>query len=728
MAGYQPYNDVIDKTGASVYRGVFETEEKLNAAYPHDLAGATAAVYSDATEEGGWFVFIYGMWVPLGRINGALLGRPENITPADKALNVNQLPQFQGSLPAYTNALIDHIIFEVFRSEDGLSLVCRDLIYTPNTYFTSKAFNKMIIEHTIYYWSITYIFENGRQTLPSRLTSFSTQQTFTTPIIQPPNITYPISGARIATNNLFVLADKFTTVPPYADTHKSTDWRVRSDLSRTDGDLAMVTDEEDQKTSYYFPMEISGKVYVDCRYKGDTIATPSSWSNAIELSPRRYYNNSGIGVAFRCTENGIEGRHIDVDGLDISIENDYFDNHPAYQMPTVNILGNEMVAIPRLYVKTYHNPNANIGEDKYRYWLSLEPFDGAYLHSAFRRTTGPLYLSKWWSGDGTPDGTIRDFGWAAQNSLQNNTDVFTSKPGTAKSYPSANLATLNLTSGVTSYNTNADANHRGWRVWSVYDQALLYLMMIIETRSFNPANIMDPTISWKPPYYNLTTQQAVFDAAPTSHYRNIFAPWVYGRWSVLYGAYESGIELYMYRLVTDSPAGYGRKHTQDWWKFPNPSYNLVNKYLNPTNYGSQLTVGYTFKPWVDWNHLPFMRSKMLVGDYASGWVEGIGDMSLLFIPSKAIALTKPKYIKESLHEKYMEFPTRLPLDDPAYDDTFLKKGYRHVMRLVNPTINNINDGDMASLGGTAITMQANGADHNGNTRDVGLIRIAKDQI
>ena len=61
---------IEDKTGASIYRGLFRKYETLEAAYPTDMIGASAAIYDPVTRNGGWYIFYGGFWTPVGQIVG----------------------------------------------------------------------------------------------------------------------------------------------------------------------------------------------------------------------------------------------------------------------------------------------------------------------------------------------------------------------------------------------------------------------------------------------------------------------------------------------------------------------------------------------------------------------------------------------------------------------------------------------------------------------------------
>lgn len=96
---------------------------------------------------------------------------------------------------------------------------------------------------------------------------------------------------------------------------------------------------------------------------------------------------------------------IDENDNSVALENGYFESHPSFKLKDVNLDGNEMVAIPKFYVKSDGNS---------RYWISPEPRDGFHVHPAFmskglekkdtmidvhgiERDNACIYIGKWQS-------------------------------------------------------------------------------------------------------------------------------------------------------------------------------------------------------------------------------------------------------------------------------------------------------------------------------------------
>lgn len=103
----------------------------------------------------------------------------------------------------------------------------------------------------------------------------------------------------------------------------------------------------------------------------------------IDFSSRIHpMDNYVIGVK-RISDSGGAGSWVWIDEYDniVEVENGYFKHHPTYQFPERSMAGNEMVAIPKFYVRTDGNT---------RYWISPEPKEGFHLHPAFMSKGKPI--------------------------------------------------------------------------------------------------------------------------------------------------------------------------------------------------------------------------------------------------------------------------------------------------------------------------------------------------
>jgi hypothetical protein len=701
MAQYLPVNDIIDKTGASVYRGVFVSEDALKYAYPTDLPGATAAVYNTLTNEGGWFVFLNGDWIALGRVNASILDRPANLQPANGSTGVYQIPLFQGTKYTYTGANLEFVAFEVYLDVGKTQPVLIEDVYASNTYFEVPSFYSLIQPGTTYWWCFSYVSEDGNRTQPSALTNFTTKAVFDPVAIKTPQIYYPNSGWKIAVNALIAFSSEFETVPGGQDTHYSTDWRARSHTDTETGDIYQSLDDTVNLTNLVFPVTLHDTVYVDCRYKGNLSVSASPWSNLVELDPRRYYTNPLIGVGFRVISDtpysfsypagtghylpNLAGVHIDKDGNEVSLNHDYFDTHPLWKMNEVTLLpypdSQEMIVIPRVYVKAEKNPNAKVGEFRFKYWLSTEPFDGAYLHPAFRYSMGPIYWGKWPGGVTTNNNSNTaiaqnyqdgQFPMSSSMGLQGNQTQYSL-------YSQAYQFTSNWLPLCDSLNTGVDQDHKGWHIMSVYDYALLYLMQIIEGKSWVwPGLIVDMDLVTNKPYPY--TMLSYANENPKTKYRKMFDPFnslikqwctrtyvqglLSGMESFVYGNLDYGLGLDSYwdnpTYITMRAAllnGTTNADVAITLKFGSPDDLITAVSVTTSIKLLKLTVqnAASFSPntytadsnKAEWAKVgSFLGSTTnyrdsmdyLIADWAGGWHSGLScDLLLMFIPSDWIS-------------------------------------------------------------------------------------------
>ena len=107
----------------------------------------------------------------------------------------------------------------------------------------------------------------------------------------------------------------------------------------------------------------------------------------IDFSTRIHSSeNKVIGVK-RLSDVGGSGTWVWIDEDDnvVEVEDGYFANHPTYQFDGeengVDFDGNEMVGIPKFYVKSDGNS---------RYWISPEPKQGFHVHPAFMSKGKPI--------------------------------------------------------------------------------------------------------------------------------------------------------------------------------------------------------------------------------------------------------------------------------------------------------------------------------------------------
>jgi hypothetical protein len=128
-----------------------------------------------------------------------------------------------------------------------------------------------------------------------------------------------------------------------------------------------------------------------------------------------------------------------------------------------------MITVPPAYVRV-----ANDGDTRY-IWISPDEFSGAYLHPAFVQSEGPIYWGKYLSGAATAD----RFSISQANSRPDYYPGCLTPP---------NTVTLTNADWL---ETGADGAHKGWHVMSIYDRALMALLMAIDYLSFNVGQYMN---------------------------------------------------------------------------------------------------------------------------------------------------------------------------------------------------------------------------------------------
>lgn len=103
----------------------------------------------------------------------------------------------------------------------------------------------------------------------------------------------------------------------------------------------------------------------------------------IDFSTRMHpISNKVIGIK-RLSDVGGTGSWTWIDEFDNPVEPEqgYFSKHPTFQFKDVNLDGNEMVAVPKFYVKSDGNS---------RYWISPVKREGFHVHPAFMSKGMPI--------------------------------------------------------------------------------------------------------------------------------------------------------------------------------------------------------------------------------------------------------------------------------------------------------------------------------------------------
>ncbi|WP_373470152.1 hypothetical protein [Candidatus Endomicrobiellum cubanum] len=525
------------EVASNVYRGKYNILSDLITAYPTDVAGALALVADDLyIYHGEWIISSQGVTGidhnKLENLQGGEFGyrghleesesiwvkekmsgvpaTPINYAPIDGALDIFQAPLF--TLSPYSSPLYIPLlkINVMIATDDQMTdVVFWDDVFTNNVEFEIPAFWAIIQANTTYYWQARFVDEEGRQSSWSDITSFTTLATFEATIVKTPKIIYPSKdGLRIPSVNPSFVASEFAVIG-VTDTHESSDWELaNSPLFESAGIIADTTDDITNKVMWTPTVTVNGSAYVRTRQKGVLTTEKSPWSTRRMFLPREYYTGAVIGVGLRLLEDGNYYTHwIDEGGNDVNLASNYFDNHLCYKHPLIIIAGQHMATVVPTYAKCEKNESAQVGEDKYRWWVSYEEFDGCVLHPAFDQSDGPIYLSRYMGG------ALADNSANVSGSVSSVTNLC-SLPNSAVWSSSINLGnyetftTQSLINKVAWLNTDVDNDHKGWHVESIYDLSLINLLQLIEFRSFDYS-----TGDW----FGSTTNQSTSTAS--------FVPW-----------------------------------------------------------------------------------------------------------------------------------------------------------------------------------------------------------
>lgn len=103
----------------------------------------------------------------------------------------------------------------------------------------------------------------------------------------------------------------------------------------------------------------------------------------IDFSTRIHPSSNRVIGVKRLSDVGGSGTWVWIDEEDniVEVEEGYFESHPSFQFEEVNLEGNEMVSVPKFYVKSDGNS---------RYWISPEPKEGFHVHPAFMSKGKPI--------------------------------------------------------------------------------------------------------------------------------------------------------------------------------------------------------------------------------------------------------------------------------------------------------------------------------------------------
>lgn len=396
--------------------------------------------------------------------------QPVNISPANGEIDVYQYPEFMGSQYYHPgNIPMDRIRFKIATDAALENVVYEGLITTSRVTFTVPEFNALVKPLTSYYWTIRYIDVNGATSEWSLVTGFTTITPFEPTVVLTPEILVPVEDARISPINPVIVSSPFR-VAGIADTHKSSDWQLANTPEFESANMIFESlDDEQNLTLISAPITLAGTdFYARVRHKGALTAVKSPWSPRRHFSLREYYDEPLIGIRILGDDTYNLIDYIDGNGSSVRLTSGYFDRHPIYSAIQQQAINDQHVHYcPEFYVRC----DSGVDGTKHRFWISPQPFDGAALHPAFGSSEGGLFWGSYLTGHPTALYTT------VANSLP---DLVISRLNGNPPNPLPYAEWLN---------TNTSDASRGWHIESIYDHSAMFLLMLIEAKTFNLSSV-----------------------------------------------------------------------------------------------------------------------------------------------------------------------------------------------------------------------------------------------
>ena len=122
-------------------------------------------------------------------------------------------------------------------------------------------------------------------------------------------------------------------------------------------------------------------IAVKAIYLSDTALTAllaSGWWSAKVIGIALVNNGGGAGEWQRVD---FEGNNLT--GTEYNFGNSYYTSHPCYNLSEVTYDGQNLISIPKTYVKTGVGPSGSDQEGKQIFWVCDKPAAGFHLHPAF---------------------------------------------------------------------------------------------------------------------------------------------------------------------------------------------------------------------------------------------------------------------------------------------------------------------------------------------------------
>lgn len=459
------WHEVPKLTTLTYYRGAFANDATLKAEHPTDVSGAFAVVLAtqtvwiwdgawtdtgttttnagitDAPSDGKTYGRKNAAWVEnqggIGsqtevihnQISGLQGGKVENgqiteayhltkeewerlpfkpmvLNPANNAVNINQVPQIQGS--PYSHPWDVEMYAKQIQIATDLNFATP--VYDREEFSGSPVFQvplkanntPYLTQNTAYYVRIRYQDRKGRWSPWSSAVKFTTMAIFPTGLLATPVMVLPSDGGSLLRKNPVMVMTSPKVLAGAANFTKA-DWQISSDstFATTIYNAADVVDLSMHATqSVNLDVAIGTEFFARGRQKTDANeSTPWSIPARFTLLPeydapvfglRRRFNRS-LGVVF-CW-------NIDADGKIVNIAPGYFAKHPLYSFAKQNVVigqtaasggtnvTSEMVYVPPVWEKcsVYEDSEGDLIIDL---WFSATPKsgDGWFLDPAFARS------------------------------------------------------------------------------------------------------------------------------------------------------------------------------------------------------------------------------------------------------------------------------------------------------------------------------------------------------
>ena len=255
------------------------------------------------------------------------------------------------------------------------------------------------------------------------------------------------------------------------EVHIASQWQIRA----SSGDYSSPvydSGEIDDLTSHVVPegnLEDGEKTYYfRARYKGENIGF-SEWSAETSFTTKDQFAQI-FGIALVSTGGGAgDWQWVDADGNNISLTTTDFDNHPVWGgIQDVTIDGQDMVEIPKFYIKQDVAPSGSDQAGNKCWWVSDEAVEGFSVHPAFMDggvEIDQVYVGKY---EGIDDGT-NGSGAAIVGSASGAAPLVSTTFTDYKQY----CANRNEVNG-------GNSGVSGFHLWTIYELSAIQLLAMIE--------------------------------------------------------------------------------------------------------------------------------------------------------------------------------------------------------------------------------------------------------